>query len=437
MIRVRPLGRFETKSMQREGPSMLRVEGKIVNHDREFFGSIEIDTVSGLIVSVGAMTGESDLDVGKCLIFPGFGDIHIHAREDVSQTQSYKEDFASVSAAAIHGGVTHVADMPNNPVAPVDDGKYVAKEALAEKAAVHVTLYAGIGPGTDPLLRHVPYKAFMGPSVGDLFFASQGQLERAIAKYRGKNVSFHCEDPVVLEAYRSAATHEQRRPAEAEITATEFALYLIEKYELVGKLCHYSTGEGLRKVIAAKQRGVRVTCEVTPHHLFFDDSMLTPENRPWLQMNPPLRGEADRLAMIEALRCGDIDYIATDHAPHTLEENAKGISGVPHLDTYGAFATWLMAEHQFSAKNIARVCAYNPGHFVNEFLPDGFGKGYGVIAPGYVGSLTILDLDTPYVVTRGSVKTKCGWSPFEGYTMPGSVRATIVRGKVYEGECRN
>jgi len=174
---------------------------------------------------------------------------------------------------------------------------------------------------------------------------------------------------------------------------------------------------------------VRVTCEVTPHHLFFDDSMLTDENRLWLQMNPPLRAPEDRLAMITALRHGDIDYVATDHAPHSHEEKRKGASGVPHLDTLGAFATWLMQEHGFSAELICKVFAANPGRFVREFLPAELGEGFGRIAPGYVGSLTILDPKTPYAVTRESVKTKCAWSPFEGFTFPGSVRATIVKGK--------
>jgi len=410
---------------------MLRVEGRIVNHDAEFDGAVEINTETGLIDYVGPSEGRSDIDVTGCLIFPGFGDLHIHAREDASGAQTYKEDFSSASAAAVHGGVTHVADMPNNPIAPIDDATYVAKEALTKKSDVHVTLYAGIGPQTNPLQRHVPYKAFMGPSVGDLFFTSQAQLEAAIAKYRGKNVSFHCEDPVILEANKNAATHEEKRPAEAEISATEFALYLIEKYELVGKLCHYSTRGGLEKIVAARARGVRVTCEVTPHHLFFDDAMLTDENRLWLQMNPPLRSPDDRAAMIAALKKGDIDYIATDHAPHTIAEKAKGVSGVPLLDTYGAFAAWLMVEQGFSAQDIARVCAFRPGVFVREFLPGGFGKGYGVIAPGYVGSLTILDMSTPYEVTRESVKTKCAWSPFEGYTLPGSVRYTVLHGKVH------
>jgi dihydroorotase len=411
---------------------MLRLEGRIANHDTSFDGAIEIDTTLGLITHVGPKTGHSDLDLGDATIFPGFGDIHIHARDDVSKSQVYKEDFATMSAASVHGGVAHVADMPNNPIAPVDDARYAAKERLTAASQVHVTLYAGIGPGTTPLARHVPYKAFMGPSVGDLFFASQMELEGVIARYRGQNVSFHCEDPEILRESASEMTHEQRRPARAEITATAFALDLIERYELVGKLCHYSTKDGLAKIAAAKARGVQVTAEATPHHLFFDDTMLTDDNRLWLQMNPPLRGREDRLALIEALRSGLVDYIATDHAPHTMEEKLQGISGVPHLDTYGAFATWLMVEHRFTAQDIARVCAYNPGNFVREFLPEGFGKGYGVIEPGYVGSLTILQPHAPMLIVRKDQKTKCGWSSFEGHTMPGRVLYTVLRGKVHE-----
>ncbi|HVG26554.1 MAG TPA: amidohydrolase family protein [Acidobacteriaceae bacterium] len=410
---------------------MLRIEGRIANHDAEFDGAIEIDPVTGLIGSVGPKEGRSDLDTHGCIIFPGFGDLHVHAREDVSGRELYKEDFTTASAAAIHGGVTHFADMPNNPSAPIDDASYAAKERLTLNAPIHITLYGGIGPGTHPLSRPVPYKAFMGPSVGELFFSSAEQLEQTIARYRGCNVSFHCEDPLILSESRGAATHEARRPAHAEISATRFALQLIERYDLAGKLCHFSTGEGLRDVLAAKERGVRVTCEVTPHHLFFDETMLHGENRLALQMNPPLRGREDRLAMIEALRVGAIDYLATDHAPHTIEEKQKGTSGVPHLDTYGAFATWLMAEHGFSTQEIARVCAFNPGGFVREFLPQGLGIGFGQIAPGFAGSLTILDLETPYIVTRESLRTKCAWSPFEGFTFPGRVRHTVVLGRVH------
>ena len=411
---------------------LLRLEGTLVSSAGLREGAVEIDRATGLITDVCEPDGRSDLDLRGCLIFAGFGDVHIHAREDVSGTQTYKEDFRTASAAAVHGGVVHVADMPNNPVAPVDDARYAAKEELTRVSDVHVTLYAGIGPGTSPLRRTVPYKAFMGPSVGDLFFTSAAQLEQTIARYAGCNVSFHCEDPEVLAAHRDAPTHESRRPAHAEVSATEFALQLIERYALVGKLCHYSTRDGLPKIIAARARGVRVTAEATPHHLYFDTSMLTEDNRLLLQMNPPLREPADRLALIEALRRGDIDYIATDHAPHTLAEKAGGISGVPHLDTYAAFATWLMSEHGFTPEQIARVCAENPGEFVRPFLPGTLGLGFGRVERGYAGSLTILDPHTPTLVRREDQRTRCGWSPFEGVRFPGGVRATVLQGRVFD-----
>jgi dihydroorotase len=224
---------------------MLRVEGTIANHNGIFEGAILIDKSTGLIAAVEACKGASDLDTSGCLIFPGFGDLHIHAREDADGSQSYKEDFRTVSAASVQGGVTHVADMPNNPVAPVDDARYVAKERLTAKSAVHVTLYAGIGPETSPLTRHVPYKAFMGPSVGDLFFASQQQLEEVIAKYRGSNVSFHCEDPEILQAHKGAGPHEGRVCAvpDREIRAARKALPLLHG----GRAEEDSGGKGARR----------------------------------------------------------------------------------------------------------------------------------------------------------------------------------------------
>jgi len=181
--------------------------------------------------------------------------------------------------------------------------------------------------------------------------------------------------------------------------------------------------------VQQKKRGVSVTCEVTPHHLYFDTSMITDANRRFLQMNPPLRGIKDRLAMIEGLKRGDIDYLATDHAPHTREEKLKGMSGVPHLDTYGPFVTWLMDEHNFSPHDIARVCSENPGNFVNPFLGEEYGKGFGKIEEGYAGNLTVIRPNKPITIRRQLIKSKCGWSPFEDITFPGRVVDTFVMGK--------
>jgi dihydroorotase len=401
------------------------LEGRFADIDGVRRGQLRID--AGIISAVGDRLGEPTHRFGdECLIFAGMGDIHIHAREDVTGKETHKETFATAAAAALHGGVVHVADMPNNPAAPIDDASYLAKERLVASRglAVHFTLYAGIGPGTKPLLRTVPYKAYMGPSVGDLFFTSLDQLDATLAAYRGKAVSFHCEDPVLLEAHKTAALHEDRRPPVCELSATRFALAMIEKYDLTGKLCHYSVGEGLALIREAKRRGLRVTAEVTPHHVFFDTAQITPANRGWMQMNPPLRSAADRAAMLEALRDGTCDYLATDHAPHTFAEKERGVSGQPHLDTYGAFVTWLLVEQGFTPERVAAICSANPGEFVAPYSADRYGR----LLPGYVGSLTVLDLKSPARIERGDLKTKCGWSPFEGVTFPGRVAAMFVKG---------
>jgi dihydroorotase len=411
---------------------MISIEGKLVLENEVREGRVEIDPATGLITRVapGELTGQADLTT-DALVFPGFGDLHVHAREDAGGSQTYKEDFLTCSEAAINGGVAFMADMPNNPVAPVDEERYAAKEALARKSLVDTVLYAGIGPDTLPLKRKVPYKIFMGPSVGDLFFTSRASIEKALERYRDETVNFHSEEPEILEAHKGAASHESRRPPEAEVEAIEFAINLIEKFDLRGKICHLSTAAGLELIRKAKTRGVAITAEVTPHHLYFDETMLTPENRLWLQMNPPLRAPRDREAMIEGLRDGSIDYLATDHAPHTKEEKLAGVSGVPHLDTYGAFTAWLMSERGFSSLEVARAASVNPGVFIKPYLPPGSGEGFGKIAQGYIGSLTVIDTAAPRVIKESDLKTKCHWSPFTGIEFPGKVRATIIRGKIY------
>ena len=402
------------------------VEGWLADIEGVRHGQIVIE--EGAIVAVGSALAKPDHVFGdECLIFAGMGDIHIHAREDVSGRDMHKETFATAAAAALHGGVVHVADMPNNPIAPIDDGSYRAKEERIAQAHLPVTftLYAGIGPDTRPLSRTVPYKAYMGPSVGDLYFRSLEDLDRTLTRYQGQAVSFHCEDPILLDQHRGAPTHELRRPPECELSATRFALEMIEKYGLTGKLCHYSVKEGLPLIREAKSRGIPVTAEVTPHHVFFDTAGITESNRGAMQMNPPLRGPTDRLAMLEALRDGTADYLATDHAPHTLAEKERGVSGQPHLDTYGGFVTWLLVEQGFRPERIAAICSANPGAFVKPYTREKFGR----LQPGYVGSLTVLNLRQPTLVRREDLKTRCGWSPFEGVTFPGRVEAVFVRGQ--------
>lgn len=406
----------------------LSLEGNIVNTEKVFRGRIEIEE-NGIINKIGAPTGDADFIFKDELIFPGFIDIHVHAREDMSHLQDYKEDFRTVGEAAINGGVVAIAEMPNNPIPPIDDESYKNKKELTKKCGVEVVLYAGIGPNTKPLSKNVPYKVFMGPSVGELFFNSKEELENVIKSYEGENVSFHCEDPEILKENKNKITHELQRPAEAEISAIDFALTLIEKYKLIGKICHCSTREGIEKIKKAKANKIDIVAEVSPHHLYYDSGILNDNNRKWMQMNPPLRDIEDRKYLIESLKDGTIDFLATDHAPHTKEEKLKGTSGTPQLDTYGLIAGWLMDKHGFTPLDIARVCSENPGRFLNQFTSQKYGK----IKEGYVGSLTVIDMDRPITVNPDMLRTKCKWSTYEGIIFPGSVSITIVQGKI----CKN
>ncbi len=389
---------------------MITIEGIVVNNSGQARKRVEIDN-AGIITKVSEPTGVADIVLGEELIFPGFIDLHVHAREDVSGTQNYKEDFQTAGEAAINGGIVAFAEMPNNPIPPIDDESYINKKELTEKSLVEVVLYAGIGPDTNPLTQKVPYKVFMGHSIGNTFFTNFSDLESAISRYEGQYVSFHCEDPKILDEHKDDTVHSLRRPPEAEISAIDFALMLIKKYNLIGKICHCSTVNGIEKIIQAKKDGVNVSVEVTPTHLFFDSETTFGVDSGFMQMNPPVRAShEDRLKLIEYLKKGDIDYLATDHAPHTIEEKQKGISGIPHLDTYGPFTTWLAKDHGFTAQDIARVCAENPAKFFNQFAEN----KYGQIAEGFMGSLSVIDMEKSITINKEFLKTNCGWSPLEG-----------------------
>ena len=402
---------------------------------------IRFDEVSGLIREVGDLkVPRAEVDFyfdDGCLLFAGMGDVHIHAREDVSGKNSYKEDFLSALEAMKNGGLTHAGDMPNNPVPPIDNASYESKFNLAQKAHRCLWLYAGIGPNTRPLSYKVPYKVYMGPSIGELYFKDLKTLDETLSHYRGQHVSFHCEDPEVLEAHSLAATHHERRPVEAETVATRDALMLIEKYGLIGKLCHYSSHEGLKLIREARLRGVNVSIEVTPQHLYFDLEHLEDSRLKSFQMNPPIRHHHDREALKSALRNGEIQYLATDHAPHTKEEKEKGTSGLTGLDTYAGFVTWLLNEG-FSPELMAKVCAENPGDFHNQFLASwnlldqnktNLGLGVGFLKPGFLANFTILRPNHPETVTVDKLRTKVLHSPFLGVTFPGSLKRLFIKGK--------
>lgn len=399
---------------------------------------IRFDENTGLIEDVGDLGLKADYTFGDdCLLFSGMGDVHIHAREDVSGKNNYKEDFTTARAALRNGGLCHAGDMPNNPIPPVDNKSYEDKFKLAMKAEGELWLYAGIGPETRPLTYPVPYKVYMGPSIGELFFKDLETLDETLQHYKNQTVSFHCEDPVLLENHKHLQHHHEKRPVVAEVVATKDALAMIEKYHLKGKLCHYSSGEGLRLIREARSRGAKVKIEVTPQHLYFGIEELAETRWKSYQMNPPIRSRIDRDALMAALKNGEIDFLATDHAPHTDEEKEKGTSGLTGLDTFGPFVTWLM-EQGISPQLVAKVASENPGDFYNQFLPSwskissvfgNMGKGTGYLKPGYRANFTVLNLKKPLTVTKDNLKTKVAHSPFMDVTFPGQVEALFIGGK--------
>jgi dihydroorotase len=399
---------------------------------------ITFNEQSGLIESLETPNGEADqIYNNDCLLFAGMGDVHIHAREDVSQKNCYKEDFLSAQMAMHHGGVTHAGDMPNNPIPPIDDQSYKAKVQLAEKSDGEIWMYAGIGPKTNPLSFKVPYKVYMGPSIGELFFEDLTSLDKALSRYENQWVSFHCEDPEVLEENKKLSDHHLRRPIKAESMATRDALALIKKYHLMGKLCHFSSRDGLNLVREARTSGLKVMLEVTPQHLFYDLDSIPGEKRNYFQMNPPIRNSEDRIEMLKAFNNGEIDFLATDHAPHTRAEKNQGTSGLTGLDTFGPFVTWLIKEG-VDPKIIAKTTAENPGEFFNQFLSSWktisssfqkMGKGLGFLETGYRANFSILNLKKSILIKAEELKTKVAHSPFEGITFPGSVEALYLGGK--------
>ena len=395
------------------------IEGFYVNENGEKkYGQIEFN---GKIKKISKkITDTPDIKIPKDgVIFPGFIDLHVHAREDSSQKWNYKEDYETAGNAAINGGVTAFMDMPNTPIPVVDLLSLNSKKKLSMKSKADVYLYAGIGDNTNPIKKHKYYKVFMTKSIGELYFKDYDSLEKQIKKYKKYVISFHCEDAEIIE-------RDSSRPKASEIKAIEKAIELTKRYNLKANICHVSTKEGLKLVEKAKKDKLELTCEVTPHHLFFDkENLKNFVNSRLIKMNPPIRDREDRLYLINGLKNESIDFLATDHAPHTLEEKQKdNPSGVPHLGTYGNFVSWLIKENGFSLKRIIEICSLNPAKFL--------GIKQGITKKGYNASFTILNLNKKTTIEKSVLKTKSGWSPFEGYTFPGSVIMTIVRGKCFE-----
>ncbi len=408
----------------------LVIEGRAIN-PWAVYNTVQIGIDGAFITAIKkqGLKGEKTLKTPDCLIFPGFVDIHAHLREDSSERWNYKEDFRSGTEAALHGGVTTVVDMPNTPLPAINARRLRAKKALArQKSRVDVFFY-GLVTGTnlkevaDMGKEAIGYKIFLADSLR----IRTEQLPEAVRAVGSRPLVVHCEDQALIDSRSSelrAAVDEEPhswlRPAQAELVAINRVLACCASSRTIN-IAHVSVYDSLTLI-----KGGGVHCEVTPHHLFFTRDDLK-RRKGLLKTNPPLRTELDRRLLLYAFRSGNIDFLVTDHAPHTKEEKALDIleapAGVPNLDTFGNFVSWLIFNQGVHPSVIAMTCAYNPAKFL--LLSD-----RGSIEEGKRANLTILEHRTVKIKAE-QLRTKCGWSPFEGYEFPGAVRYTILNGKVH------
>lgn len=192
---------------------------------------------------------------------------------------------------------------------------------------------------------------------------------------------------------------------------------------VAGKI-NVSTAYGIDSVKLAKSQGIKISCEVAPHHLFFDSSMITRENSRFLRVNPPIRSPGDRLRLIEAVKEGVVDYLVSDHTPRSTAEKLQGVPGIPHFDTYGPFLAWLMLEAKIDPVTIFNIACKNPGDLIYNFT----NRKVGRMLPGYEASITVLNMTQSAIDSR-SLFTKCNWSPFDLRMLPGSVQTVFLNGE--------
>ncbi|GAB7009174.1 dihydroorotase [Halorubrum trueperi] len=394
-----------------------------------------IDAVEAADAGLDADAGERVIDARGRHLLPGAIDVHVHFREPGG---SHKETWDSGSKSAAAGGVTTVVDQPNTSPPTVDGDAFDEKAALAAASHVDYGINGGVTGDWDPeSLFERPLFAlgevFLADSTGDMGIALD-LFEDALAEAADRDVpvTVHAEDETLfddaaldgdLDGVGTAAAADAwsaYRTAAAEVAAVERALDAAEETDAQVHIAHTSTSEGIDAVAATG-----ATCEVTPHHLF-----LSRENAGRLgtfgRMNPPLRSEERRIAVFERLRDGDVDVVATDHAPHTVAEKRRGLvdapSGVPGVETLYPLLLEAVRTGDLPIERVRDVVAANPASI--------FGiEGKGRIVEGADADLVLVDLTDPREIEAGALHSACGWTPFEGLrgVFP---ELTILRGEV-------
>lgn len=365
-------------------------------------------------------------DFNKLCIFPAFCDVHVHFREPGF---SYKETIKTGSLAAARGGYTDVCTMPNlNPVPDSVENIKKQIEIIEKDAAVRVHPYAAITVGekgemlTDMKALSPYCIAFSDDGKG---VQSEDMMREAMikAKALGKIIAAHCEDNSLLcggyiHKGEYARLHGHKGIcAESEWKPIERDLRLAKETGCKYHVCHISCKESVELIRNAKANGVDVTCETAPHYLIFNDMDLKESGN--FKMNPPIRSEEDRQALIEGIRDGTIDMIATDHAPHGSEEKSRGLQnslmGVVGLETaFPVMYTYLVKKGIITLERLIELMAINPR------------RRFGLQS---TDDICVYDLQSEYKIDPGEFKSKGKSTPFDGMTVSGKNLLTICGGK--------
>jgi dihydroorotase len=429
--------------MSPHAPTLI-VNARLVNEGREFDGDLRF--ADGRIQAIGsglsARPGETVVDAGGRRLLPGMIDDQVHFREPGLE---YKADIASEAAAAVAGGLTSFMEMPNTSPPTLDaealEDKY---RRAAGRARANYAFYMGTSTGNIDAIRALDpktapgVKVFMGASTGNMLVDDPEVLD-AVFRDAPTPIITHCEDTPMIDAemakYRAkygddvpVEFHGEIRNRAACIKSTQLAISLARKYGSRLHVLHISTADELAlfergPLIRPDGSRKRITAETCVHFLRFDSRDYATLGN-FIKCNPAIKDSSDREALLRALADDVIDVLATDHAPHTLEEKQnpylRAPSGLPLVQFALNAALECVHEGHFDTAKVVQKFAHAPAQ-----LFDVHERGY--LREGYFADLVLID-DTPFTVERSQVLSKCGWSPFEGRTFRSRIASTWVNG---------
>lgn len=425
--------------------NILIKNATIVNEDSSFIGDLlvkgEIIDMIGQIPEEKIPTDAKVIDATGLLLIPGVIDDQVHFREP---GLTHKGDIFTESRAAAAGGITSFMDMPNTIPQTVSNSLLREKlETAAGNSFVNYSFYIGAtNDNLDELLNADPsdvcgIKLFMGSSTGNMLVDNETTLRELFSKAH-LPVACHCEsEPVIrknIEIYRQkygedvpVAMHPYIRSREACFLSSSYAVGLAQQYNTRLHILHLSTADEMklfRNDIPLSQK--RITGEVCVHHLIFDESSYQ-EKGSLVKWNPAIKTRFDKEALIEGTINDLIDIVATDHAPHTLEEKNnsyfKAPSGGPLVQHSLVAMLELWHRNAITIEKVVEKMCHNPAILFNI-------KKRGFIREGYKADLCLVDPDSQWTVAKENILYKCGWSPFEGMTFRSKVKKTIVNGTI-------